>query len=41
MEVVTDIEACLQDEMRRIGADAPVAVIPEGPMTIPYLAGPA
>jgi nickel-dependent lactate racemase len=34
---VTDIESALRAELRRIGDDAPVAVIPEGPMTIPYL----
>jgi nickel-dependent lactate racemase len=34
---VTDIESELRAELRRIGDNAPVAVIPEGPMTIPYL----
>ncbi|MBZ5497124.1 MAG: nickel-dependent lactate racemase [Acidobacteriia bacterium] len=37
LEPVADIEAYLQAEQRRIGTGAPVAVIPEGPMTIPYL----
>ncbi len=34
---VADIEAELEAELGRIGKDAPVAVLPEGPMTIPYL----
>jgi lactate racemase len=34
---VANIEAELQSELCRIGKDAPVAVLPEGPMTIPYL----
>jgi nickel-dependent lactate racemase len=33
---VTEIEAALRAELHRIGEDAPVAVLPEGPMTIPY-----
>jgi nickel-dependent lactate racemase len=37
LEPVADITACLQEELRRIGGSGPVAVIPEGPMTIPYL----
>jgi nickel-dependent lactate racemase len=36
IEPVTDIAARLLDELRRRG-DVPVAVLPEGPMTIPYL----
>jgi nickel-dependent lactate racemase len=36
LEPVQEIEAALRGELRRIGADAPVAVLPEGPMTIPY-----
>ncbi|MSU70982.1 MAG: nickel-dependent lactate racemase [Opitutus sp.] len=35
---VPDVGAALRAELARIGADAPVAVLPEGPMTIPYLA---
>ena len=38
LEPVADITACLAAELKRIGADAPIAVLPEGPMTIPYLA---
>jgi nickel-dependent lactate racemase len=39
LEPVDDIEDVLAEEMRRVGDDAPVAVLPEGPMTIPYVAG--
>jgi lactate racemase len=38
LEPLTDIGAAVADELRRRGDDAPVAVLPEGPMTIPYLA---
>ncbi|MDO8541188.1 MAG: nickel-dependent lactate racemase [Opitutaceae bacterium] len=38
LEPVADIAARVRDEFTRIGADAPIAVLPEGPMTIPYLA---
>jgi nickel-dependent lactate racemase len=38
LEPVRDIGARLDEELKRIGRDAPVAVLPEGPMTIPYLA---
>lgn len=37
IEPVTDITARISEELTRIGKDAPVAVLPEGPMTIPYL----
>ena len=36
LEPVEDIGARLADEIRRRG-DVPIAVLPEGPMTIPYL----
>jgi nickel-dependent lactate racemase len=36
MEPVEDVEAALAAEVRRLGSDAPVVVLPEGPMTIPY-----
>jgi nickel-dependent lactate racemase len=36
LEPVADITARLAEEFRRLG-DVPVAVLPEGPMTIPYL----
>jgi hypothetical protein len=31
------VSARLAEELEVIGRDAPVAVLPEGPMTIPYL----
>ncbi len=37
LEPVRDIAARVAEELRRIGGDAPVAVLPEGPMTIPFL----
>jgi nickel-dependent lactate racemase len=39
LEPVDDLAATVTSELERRGADAPVAVLPEGPMTIPYLAG--
>lgn len=38
LEPTTDISAALVAELNRIGHDAPIAVMPEGPLTIPYLA---
>ena len=38
LEPVGDVEEALAAELNRIGRDAPVAVLPEGPMTIPYVA---
>jgi nickel-dependent lactate racemase len=38
LEPVQDIAAAVGAELARLGDDAPVAVLPEGPMTIPYLA---
>ena len=35
---VPDIGGRISAELERIGQDAPIAVLPEGPMTIPYLA---
>lgn len=37
LEPVSDIAAFVAEELARIGNDAPIAVLPEGPMTIPYL----
>jgi nickel-dependent lactate racemase len=37
LRAVPDINAELRAELARIGSDAPVAVLPEGPLTIPYL----
>jgi nickel-dependent lactate racemase len=34
---VHDLRAALDAELARVGRDAPVAVLPEGPLTIPYL----
>ncbi len=39
LEPVADVAARLADELARRGPDTPIAVLPEGPMTIPYLAG--
>jgi hypothetical protein len=38
LEPVEDLAAAVASELRRRGPDAPLAVLPEGPMTIPYLA---
>jgi nickel-dependent lactate racemase len=38
LEPITDVAAAVAAERATRGADAPVAVLPEGPMTIPYLA---
>ncbi len=38
LEPVSQIGVRLAAELARAGRDAPVAVLPEGPMTIPYLA---
>ncbi len=37
-EPVDDVEEALAAELNRIGRDAPIAILPEGPMTIPYVA---
>jgi nickel-dependent lactate racemase len=37
VEPVADVSARLAEEIRRRGRDVPIAVLPEGPMTIPYL----
>ncbi len=37
LEPVPDLAAAVAAELDRIGRDAPIAVLPEGPMTIPYL----
>lgn len=38
LEPVTDIAAFVAAELARLGPDTPIAVLPEGPLTIPYLA---
>ncbi len=37
LEPVEDITARISEELERIGQDAPIAILPEGPMTVPYL----
>ena len=37
LEPAPDIGEFVAGELRRVGNDAPIAVLPEGPMTIPYL----
>lgn len=37
LEPVEDLSAAVVAELSRIGSDAPIAVLPEGPLTIPYL----
>lgn len=34
---VHDLRAALDAELARLGRDAPIAILPEGPLTIPYL----
>lgn len=38
LEPVIDLRQQIDAELDRIGRDQPVAILPEGPMTIPYLA---
>jgi nickel-dependent lactate racemase len=37
LEPVADITARISEELETIGSNAPIAVLPEGPMTVPYL----
>ena len=37
LEPVDDLSAFIARELERLGGEAPIAVLPEGPMTIPYL----
>ncbi|MCP5095208.1 MAG: nickel-dependent lactate racemase [Chloroflexi bacterium] len=37
IEPIADINALLQEKCMALGKDVPVAILPEGPMTIPYL----
>ncbi len=37
LEPVADIASCLREQLGKLALDARVAVIPEGPMTIPFL----
>jgi len=36
LQPITDIALTISEELERIGEDAPVAILPEGPMTVPY-----
>ncbi|WP_420644974.1 nickel-dependent lactate racemase [Candidatus Leptofilum sp.] len=38
IEPIADIDTYLRQQLATLGADLPIAVLPEGPMTIPYLA---
>ena len=38
LEPVADLAARVREELTRLGPDTPIAIMPEGPMTIPYLA---
>jgi nickel-dependent lactate racemase len=37
LEPIADVGAAVGGELARVGEDAPVAVLPEGPQTIPYV----
>jgi nickel-dependent lactate racemase len=37
LEPIADVGAAVRRELERVGGDAPVAVLPEGPQTIPYV----
>ena len=37
LQPIADIALTISEELKKIGEDAPVAVLPEGPMTVPYL----
>jgi nickel-dependent lactate racemase len=37
LQPIADIADSISEELKRIGEDAPVVVLPEGPMTVPYL----
>ena len=37
LEPIEDVGDAVAEELARIGEDAPVAVLPEGPQTIPYV----
>ncbi len=40
LDSVADLDATLREKIRAIGGDARVAVLPDGPLTIPYLSEP-
>jgi nickel-dependent lactate racemase len=37
LEPIADLNAFIAAQLKRLGPDAPVAVLPEGPLTIPYV----
>lgn len=37
LEPISDMSAFLQEKCTAFGSDVPIAILPEGPMTIPYL----
>lgn len=37
MTPIENLEQTIKDTIEKLGADTPIAVLPEGPMTIPYL----
>lgn len=37
LQPIHDIGACIAEEVKRHGRDVPIAVLPQGPMTIPYI----
>ena len=37
IEPIADMDLFLQEKCKNISSDIPIAVLPEGPMTIPYL----
>jgi hypothetical protein len=37
LEPIADVSAAISEELARLGEEVPVAVLPEGPMTVPYL----
>jgi hypothetical protein len=37
LEPISDLDDFLRGKVDQYGSDAPIAVLPEGPMTIPYL----
>lgn len=39
MEPIDNLNGFVAEEVKRIGPDSPVAVLPQGPQTIPYLRG--
>jgi nickel-dependent lactate racemase len=38
LEPCRDISALAREHLQRLGADARLAVLPQGPLTVPYLA---